>query len=350
MVRPLADGFAANAGLFPHLLDIASDQILLSHMDEQAFRQASFLDQRIFTPQLKRQLLPWRALDDAVLPSLPQPHYIFHIGHVGSTLISRLLGEFENCLALREPLLLRSLAEISQIVDEPQSPWSPQQYSARSEQVISWLSRRFHEKQRPMIKASSFASVLAPQLISASNKALFLYVPLQSYLQTILAGEASMQETQAMAGQRLVRLTHLLGEAPAKLWQLSPVQRTAMSWLCEMATLQSAFDGPAKQQIIWHSFDDFLAAPEANLAQLVTHFELTAPSDANVTNQIAALVNGPIMSHYSKAPEHGYSAGLRRDLQREAQSKYSNEIRAAMDWVDDLAKRYPNIAALLSRP
>ena len=35
--------------------------------------------------------------------------WIFHIGHVGSTLISRLLGELEGVLSVREPRSLRDL-------------------------------------------------------------------------------------------------------------------------------------------------------------------------------------------------------------------------------------------------
>ena len=39
-------------------------------------------------------------------------HFIFHSGHVGSTLLSRLLEEVPSQLGLREPLPLRSLAEL----------------------------------------------------------------------------------------------------------------------------------------------------------------------------------------------------------------------------------------------
>jgi len=38
-------------------------------------------------------------------------HFIFHAGHVGSTLLSRLLDEAEGVLSLREPLPLRTIAE-----------------------------------------------------------------------------------------------------------------------------------------------------------------------------------------------------------------------------------------------
>ena len=344
VANDLRDTFAADAGLFPHMLEMASDQILLSRIDEQAFRAASFLDQRIFTPELQRQLVPWSALEDIKIDALPPPHYIFHIGHVGSTLISRLLGEFDDTLALREPLILRNLAEISQIACEPQSPWSPALYETRRDLVISWLSRGFHGSQRPLIKASSFVSVLAEQLVTARNKALFLFVPLQSYMQTILAGEASMQETQVMAGSRLQRLAKLLGEAPANLWELSAVQRVAMSWLCEMATLQTAAKTVPGEAVLWHSFDDFLSAPADRLAMLAEHFGLSMPPE-----ELEKLVSGPIMSSYSKAPEHGYSPDLRRDLQREAQAKHAGEIQSAMAWAEKLGDRYPVIGEVLSR-
>ncbi len=73
------------------------------------YRAASFLDQRILTPNSERAEAGWAEL---ALPAEARrdAQYIFHIGNVGSTLISRLLGELPDVFALREPLLLRDFA------------------------------------------------------------------------------------------------------------------------------------------------------------------------------------------------------------------------------------------------
>ena len=119
MTNSWQNQFSQDARLLPHLVDLPSDQVLLSHLTEGDYRKASFLDQRIITPQLQRQLVPWSELSAVDMLQTAKPQYIFHIGHVGSTLLSRLLGEIDEILALREPQLLRTLCEISQIRDEP---------------------------------------------------------------------------------------------------------------------------------------------------------------------------------------------------------------------------------------
>jgi len=350
-----AQQFSRDAELFPHLLNIPSDQILLSRFNEQDYRAASFLDQRIITPELQRQTVTWGALAGIPIPKYPEHHYIFHIGHVGSTLISRLLGEHPNVLALREPQILRDLAEISQIQHQAQSPWSPKQYAARSKQAISWLSRTFRENQRVMIKASSFVSEIAHELIGSENKSLFLYVSLSKYLETILAGEGSRVEASQLAGARLLRLNKKLG-APqnssqnrpqdahlGNLWQLSHVQQIALGWLCEISTLMQTFEQQEPSNILWHDFDVFLANPTSELIKIAEHFDLTMKPET-----AAGLIDGPIMNSYSKAPEHDYSPDLRKQLLQQARTEFATEINQTINWVTGLAKTHPLIDTIVN--
>lgn len=339
MTNSWQNQFSQNAGLLPHLIDLPTDQVLLSHLTEDDYRKASFLDQRIITPQLRRQLVPWAELSQVALVKSPTPQYIFHIGHVGSTLLSRLLGEIDTVLALREPQLLRTLCEISQIRDQPESPWSPDVYEQRFSEAVHWLSRSFRPDQRVMIKASSFVSELAPQLLAAPTEALFLYAPLDRYIPTILAGEASVQETHIMASARLNRLTRHLGKAPARLWELSLAQRVAMSWTCELVTLFAAQKTSPSARILWMDFESFLQDPEERLLSTAAHF------DHEMSTQKAAdLISGPIMSSYSKAPEHDYSPNLRQELLNEANQKHAADIRAAILWVEKIATEFPLVA------
>lgn len=331
--------FTQDAGLLPQLVDLPTDQVLLSHLTEDDYRKASFLDQRIFTPQLRRQLVPWSELSQVALPELATPQYIFHIGHVGSTLLSRLLGEIETVLALREPQLLRTLSEISQIRNEPESPWSPETYQHRFDETVRWLSRSFRPDQKVMIKASSFVSELAPQLLAGPADALFLYAPLNRYIPTILAGEASVQETHMMAGTRLKRLTQHLGKAPARLWELSLAQRVAMGWMCELVTLFGAQQKSSSANILWMDFESFLSNPEESLSTAAGHF-----SHKLSAQKTTELVSGPIMSSYSKAPEHDYSPNLRQELLQEATRDHAADIATAIKWTENIAVDFPLVA------
>jgi len=330
--------FAQDASLFPHLADLQKDQILLSTMSETAFRQASFLDQRLFTPDLPRQIVSWADISSVFLPTLPKPHYIFHVGHVGSTLISRLLGELDGVLALREPAILRQLADVH--VNKPVDIDWP---SERLAQVEHWLSRVFHADQRVMIKASSFVSPLAPPLLADKGTALFLFASLDRYLQTILAGDASKQEAAMLADLRLLRLERHCGQPLDKKEALSLAQTAALGWLCEMVTLCDAQAQCPEASIAWMDFDDFLSQPAAQLQVAARHFgQELGPEDSH------SLVSGPIMTSYSKAPEYDYSASLREELLAEAAQIHADDIRQTLLWVHQLARRFPKVAAAMA--
>ena len=320
MSTDILERFSRDAGLFPHHLDIPNDQLLLTHLDEQAYREASFLDQRIITPTLQRETAAWSDLSGFKAEIQRQPDYIFHIGHVGSTLISRLLGELDDVLALREPAILRQLSDIKlQHVDHN---WTTEQFEYRLSETVGWLSRTFHTNQRVNIKASSFVSPLATHLLQGGDNALFLFTPLELYLQTILAGEASVQEAQHLASQRLKRLTGYLDQNFLDLAELSLVQTVALGWLCEMVTLDQADRSLPETAIIWMDFDVFLQEPSKKLTQISQHFGYTITSE-----QADQLVSGPIMNSYSKAPEYDYSADLRRQLLAQAAQEHAEQIR-----------------------
>lgn len=335
--------FARDASLFPHLADLPQDQVLLSTMSETAYRQASFLDQRLFTPDLQRQVVSWADVAAVPLPLLPKPQYIFHIGHVGSTLVSRLLGELDSVLALREPAILRQLAEVR--VNKPaELGWTGEEQAERLDQVEGWLSRVFHTDQRVMIKASSFVSPLARPLLADRGTALFLFTSLERYLQTILAGESSRQEAAALADLRRLRLEQHCGQPLARKDSLSLTQTAALGWLCEMVTLCDAEGHCPAASIAWMDFDEFLNQPGEQLQAAAKHFG----RDLSVDNA-RELVSSPIMTRYSKAPEFDYSASLREELLAEAAQIHADDIRQTLLWVDQLARRFPKVAAAMAK-
>ena len=335
--------FARDASLFPHLADLPQDQLLLSTMSETAYRQASFLDQRLFTSDLQRQVVSWADVARVPLPPLPKPQYIFHIGHVGSTLVSRLLGELDSVLALREPAILRQLADVW--INKPAGiSWTREEQAERLDQVEGWLSRLFHADQRVMIKASSFVSPLARPLLADQGTTLFLFTSLERYLQTILAGDASKQEAAALVDLRLLRLEQHCGERLVNKEMLSLAQTAALGWLCEMVTLCDAEVHCRSARIAWMDFDEFLHQPGEQLQTAAGHFGRELSGD-----KARDLVSSPIMTRYSKAPEFDYSASLREELLAEAAQIHADDIRQTLLWVDQLARRFPKVAAAMAK-
>ena len=254
--------------------------------------------------------------------------WIFHIGHVGSTLVSRLVGELDGVLAIREPRLLRDLAL---------SP--PEVRSRYLPQIARLMSRSFGETA--CVKATSFVSEIAPELVPRGERALFMYATPRNYVASILAGENSLVELHHLAASRAQRLARR-GSA---LWAAhSDAELAAVAWACEMTSLEAAADAMADRHIEWADFDRMLDDMPAHLSRVAEFFGFDAEP-----GPIAALATGPLMGRYSKALEYDYSAGLRRDLIAEATAANGPAIDAALAMLRSAAEKSPMLARALER-
>ncbi len=105
---PAADEIWKDARWLAQAVDPRAGLVRLVEMTAEDYRDASFLDDRMFESRKRvSHLLPWGTVADARCPHARQDaRWIFHISHVGSTLISRLLGELDGVLSVREPRAL----------------------------------------------------------------------------------------------------------------------------------------------------------------------------------------------------------------------------------------------------
>lgn len=253
----LAQHLRRSPEAYPHSWDTTADAVFFMLMDEADYARASFLDQRILTPQTPGEWMAWGRLESLVADLPERLGFILHIGHVGSTLVSRLLGADPRLLSLREPLPLRQLAQI-----KAEARGTPEGFAYRLSSWLKLWSRPFREGQLPVVKATSFASECAGDILGrpSAPSALMLYAKPEAYIAGILAGPNSRQEAQAMAAFRLQRLNRRLGADAFELADLSEGEYVAMSWAAEMTALA---DGARdrKAQAEWMDFDAFLAAP-----------------------------------------------------------------------------------------
>jgi hypothetical protein len=321
---------------FPFSLDPRSDRISFLHLTKRDYDAASFLDARILTPQTQLRALSWQqvvtALESASLAE--RYSFIFHIGHVGSTLISRLVGAHPGVLALREPMLLRTLAQVSSD-PEIELNWSDDDFDARLSGALKLFSRTFDQGQVPIIKATSFVSEMSLRLMArtAAPKALMMYVSPESYLATMLAGPNSRKEARMLAPNRLHRLHRRIGTEAWQEQSLSEGESLALAWACEMAALAQAACASGRRAF-WVDFDQFLASP-SRLLSIFHHLDIDADHA-----QVNAILSGPDMRRYSKAPEYAYDAALRVEVLNEARALYGAEIRRGLNWLEQAAELF----------
>ncbi len=100
-----------SAALYPQKLGPQLERALVVRMSEADYRAASFLDERMFTRQMEGAWVPVSAMEARLGEIEAKPlHFIFHIGHVGSTLLSRLLDDLGDVLSTRCGLFCRTFA------------------------------------------------------------------------------------------------------------------------------------------------------------------------------------------------------------------------------------------------
>src|SRR5215210_8336367 len=169
---PTAEEIAADAKWLAQALDPAAGQVRLIAMDGDSYRAASFLDDRMLQAPVDAQVVPWPAVEEAMSGGLrTDARWIFHIGHVGSTLVSRLLGELDGVLAVREPRLLRDVAMSPADMRDAYLP-----------PVAKLMSRTFGEDETACVKATSFVSEIAADLVPRGERALFMYATPRNYV------------------------------------------------------------------------------------------------------------------------------------------------------------------------
>ncbi len=303
-------------------------------MSERAYAEASFLDERLLAAGAEESWVGLAALETAAREISGESDFIFHIGHCGSTLLARLLGNDARLLALREPALLRVLAVQSEV------GW----LRGHLETFLKLYSRVWRPGQRSLVKATSFVSDIGPDILRRfrTARAILVAVDAPVYLATILSGDATRAELPRITPWRLRRLSKAVPT------QVVPAPRSdgemaAAGWACEMNALRAiANDFP--DRIFWLDFDRFLGDLPAGLAASFAHLDVAVTSE-----QLVRLGKSPDLARYSKAPEHPFDAASRRMIIAEGFQIHRKEIQQGMMWLRTFAGALPS-AGLLETP
>jgi hypothetical protein len=328
---PAPEEIARDARWLAQALDPSAGVARLVAMDREAYRQASFLDDRLVQQVVDAQLVPWPQIEGAMADDLrSDARWIFHIGHVGSTLVSRLLGDLPGVLGVREPRLLRDLAQSPPEIRERYVPT-----------VRKLMSRTFAGHEFACVKATSFVSEIAAELVPAGEWVLFMFTSPRNYIASILAGENSVKELHALAPSRAQRLRHRLSTIGAAH---NEAELAAIAWACEMTALEAAAGAMPDRQVEWADFDVMLEHMPEELGRVATFFGFNPDPAA-----IQLVTEGPLMKRYSKALEYDYSAQLRRALIDEATGHHHSAIDGAMNMLRSAAEKSPSLASAMTR-
>lgn len=330
---------------YPQAIDLVRGLVRVIRLDARAYRAASFLDDRILGPSTPGTWLSGGAVMQAArrVSDARPVHFIFHTGHVGSTLLSRLLDETGVVLGLREPSTLRTLAEARDVLDDRESLLSAPQFAALTDMLVRLWSRGYPGTQAVVVKATSSAGRIAGTLLAAApgSRAVYLNLRPEPYLATLLGGSNSAVD---LRGHGPGRMRRLLAHAPlpvAPLHALRPGELAALGWFVESLSRAAAL-AAGGERVLAVDFDEFLADVPGAFARVLAHLDL--PRDAAF---LSALPGNPVLGRYSKAPEVPFPPGERTAQLAQSRREHGAEIRAGLAWLEGLAKADGAVAALL---
>jgi hypothetical protein len=336
---------AASPDVYPQKIDLNSLMVLLVQFDADAYRRASFLDDRILTPAT---VGAWAGVDRVAEASRrvrdARPvHFIFHTGHVGSTLVSRLLDETGIVLSLREPLPLRTLAEAHDASGRTDALLSDEEFSRNTATLMRLWSRGYQATRSVVIKATSSAGRLATTLLSASegSRAIYLNLRAEPYLATLLAGQNSPTDLRGHGAERMRRLQSRTKSPLAPLHSLSLGELAAMSWLSESWSQRDALK-QFPTRIVALDFDRFLESVGPSIGRILGHFGLPAEP-----RQLEGLGRSPVLRRYSKAPEFAYTPDVRAELLGDSRRRNGDQIRQGLAWLERLAASDDAVAEIV---
>ncbi|MEL6323093.1 MAG: hypothetical protein AAFQ84_02550 [Pseudomonadota bacterium] len=334
---------------YPFQADWAGRRVLLAEVAPGFYKQAAFLDQRAFTEQPKSQwvdLETIRAVFGASEAQSPRAlGLIFHMGHCGSTLISRLFGELNGVLSLREPLPLRDLAAAWSTRDAIWALRNRDQMTADWSLFRAMWARTWMPGDLSIVKATSFCDLLAANWLSAfpSDRALFIHVSPQSYLRSIFVHDGYVADIYGSAEARLSpHIAAFADDVPA-FHALSEGERMAVAYVCSALNQAAALDvaGDRAGQL---DFDAYLADPSGRLLRAAGSFGLPTEAD-----EVERVLSGPVPRLYSKATDYQFGPADREARLKEADARRGDDIKAGLGWIDRIRAARPDIDAAIAR-
>lgn len=328
--------------LYVHSLDMEKGNALVIDADRDFYKNAVFLDQRVLEEGTRGAWVPlqvlWGQVGAGQGARVPPANFIFHTGHSGSTLISRLLDEIPSVLGLREPLPLRTMAAGYNIRESmPEGA-----YAGAFNPTYQLLVRRFSPEQQVIIKATSMCNILAPLLLSqnVASRGLGLFVSLEIFLANMLDKD-DIPDIEGFFSHRLVGLQKHVPDLNLDGAALSPAEKIAFSWLAEAAELYNLASGEERQKVLLMDFDQFLKQKDVHLGAIFNHFGIPGADEA-----LGRVLASPVFTSYAKQPGFGYTPENRKAILDESRTQNKAAIEEGLKFVEGLMKNHPELAKI----
>lgn len=318
------------ASNWPHRFDEAAARIRFIPVPRELHAKCTFITDEHLPDGLPVSSLALSEIEGAVTsPGAPR-HFVFHSAYCCSTMVARAFDMPGRAMGLKEPQILNDLLG-----------W--RRRGADDSQVRAVLRTSLHLLSRPLgdgeasvIKPSNIANPLAKAMLELSPdaKALLLYAPIESYLQSIVK--------KGMWGRRWVREVLVAtmadgslinGFEDQNLLELTDLQVAAVGWLSQHALFMRLVQEFGSERIRTLDSATLLADQRSSMSALTQHFGLELSPD-----ELEALMSGPAFTTHSKQSTERFDAGDRAKEQADMATIHAEEIGMVAAWTQAVAQ------------
>ena len=333
--------YVENPRLFLHRINFSTGRFEFIDIERANIAANTFLDDQSLAACPRQPGISFDDLSNQLKEHkaclAPADKFIFHIGFCCSTLVSRALEHPGAVLSLREPNIFHNLADfkrwpktgpptrpMTRPVTRPMTgPVAKINFDEALDIGLRLLNRPFEDTETIVVKPANITNNLIMDIMgkNPSTKAVFLYVPLKSFLISILKkGEAGR------AFSRKLFMKYRLDEAFRQSvffktpFMLTDLQVVVFLWIMQMQLFQQCLESTQARRIFILNGEHFLENPSHHLTRMAAFFDL--PLDKE---HFDSVVEGPVFQTDSKRPGRAFSSMERI---RENRQTYNNHARA----------------------
>lgn len=259
----------------------------------------------------------------------PPIHYIFHHAFVCSTLLARCLNQIDEFFSLKEPWILRRLADVKR---RPSPPLSQNQWREMFRKYNALLSKNFSTGRTTVVKATNVAGNLVIDVLKLmpESRILYLYSDLQSFL---ISNQKKTTETQQ-------KMSALYGsfsrdsdfakrfDQLADPCKFSFLEICALIWVTNIYNLHTVLEQHPTDAVATLSMRSLLSEPAKYLAKTSSHFRHVPSQD-----ELDLMTHDSVMQWNAKDPRQQYGSASRERESEQILERHQADIDAVLKWI-----------------
>jgi hypothetical protein len=314
----------SQAESWPHRFDETSLRIGFIPVPRELHRKCTFITDQHLPPNLPVTPMAVGSVAEALDARAKAPHFVFHSAYCCSTMVARAFDIPGRSMGFKEPQILNDL------VGWRRRGGKDDEVHEKLRIALDLLARPFEEGEVNVIKPSIIANPLAEACLNlnSGSKAIMLYAPIESYLQSIVK--------KGLWGRRWVREAFIAtladgaligGFEDQNLLELTDLQIAAVGWISQLALFHDLEQKFGSDRVILQDSASLLSDTRSTMARFFDHLDLGMDE-----GELTSVLEGPAFTTHSKDASENFSAEDREREQEAIAELYSEEISMVAQW------------------